>query len=502
MAAAERQAQAFLNGAPLSELPVLFDIVVKLKDVSDVARGAKALLSVLVSDEARQHEAHGDYMAAFFQLLRQLMNSAEPTMQVFGFRLSMEALAVTGDRLAHFLNESITEIVFTQHWGDHIASCILEFSSHADLRYFLLRKLLALVEEVAGTDTAKTVAGRKRKRKEPSSRLEAAGLDPEEFSSRVIQILCKTPGPSEEASEYFLSLPDNHKSRDPKNERALFRNTWLRVLQLPMSTDCVMQVLQHLPANVFPHLANPLLVSNFYLTAFDKGSLAVSVLSLSGLFYLLTKHQLGDPDIVGDSSREFYGKLFDLMSPEVFQLKYRVRFLRLMHLSLRSTLLPSAYVAAFVKKSARVAVLCESPAATMWLLVHIYSLMQRHKTLCYPLLHKGSTEAMQFDDDPFQPTSLAEAGKQVQETSLWELELLKTHYCPAVVRLANLFDMNFFTKTARRMDHEDFLDLSFDKLFQQELQVKKWATKAAPPVAFEVDSNDADAMADLAFESH
>merc|ERR1712113_1286445 len=113
-------------------------------------------------------------------------------------------------------------------------------------------------------------------------------------------------------------------------------------------------------------------------------------------------------------------------------------------------MLPSSYVAAFVKKSARVATLVSSPPASLWLLVNMQGLMQRHQSLCAPMLHRdvdntltfGSGPSASGSSDPFDmssPLNVACKKEQALMTSLWEIELLQDHYCPQVARMARLF---------------------------------------------------------------
>merc|ERR1719359_1398703 len=111
-------------------------------------------------------------------------------------------------------------------------------------------------------------------------------------------------------------------------------------------------------------------------------------MSLSGLFLLLTKHSLGDPETLSSSSSEYYSQLFSLIKPETFLLAQRARFQRLLSASLTSGLLPARFAAVFAKRCMCVAVAIADAGAVMWLVAVTYGLIQKHHSHCKYLLHK------------------------------------------------------------------------------------------------------------------
>merc|ERR1719240_311229 len=498
MAEAERLASA----EPV-DIPRIFEVCAGYTEVPEVARGVKALVKVLSSKSVRQAKDFNAHINAFYKLMGQLLQCPEIQLQAFAVRLGIDTLKLgqkTATEYPEQFRQFVIDFISSKNWSDALATCLLEeyASKFLDVRYYLLRELKVLLE--CDTD-AISISGQKRKRA-------MLPLEKVEIAKRAFCILRQIPEPVNKAhaggekSDDSPCILETKVARSTGEYRVHYQGAWLAFLRLPLPQNIVVDVLQHIPGHVFPYIGNPLVLSNFYISSFNHGSLSVSVLSLSGLFYLITKCQLGDPDAITSTSDQFYNKLYELVTPEIFQVKHRTRFLRLMQISLKSTMLPSSYIAAFVKRCARVAVLVETPPAVVWLLVSIYSLMQRNRTLCYPLLHKEPSAEKQFDTDPGQwGAKLEEAAVQVAESSLWEVELLKSHYHPSIARMAALFDTDFFGKTARKMDHEDFLDMSFDTLVEQEMQLKskKW-TKKAPPVAFKIVADEeADPLADLAF---
>merc|ERR1739848_584729 len=142
-----------------------------------------------------------------------------------------------------------------------------------------------------------------------------------------------------------------------------------------------------------PHLSHPLMLADFYLRAFHSESLEVSIMSLSGLFLLLTKHSLGDPETLSSSSSEYYSQLYSLIKPETFVLSQRALFQRLLAVSLTSGLLPARFAAVFAKKCICIAVAVADAGTVMWLVAVTYSLIQKHHSHCKYLLHQAPGSA-------------------------------------------------------------------------------------------------------------
>jgi len=291
--------------------------------------------------------------------------------------------------------------------------------------------------------------------------------------------------------------------------RKVYQNAWLQLLGLRVPLTHAAPVLQLLPGRVLPHLGQPLMLADFYLRAFHSGSLEVSVLSLSGMLLLLTKHGLGDPETVSNSAQAYYAQLYSLLKPETFRLKKRARFQRLLAASLQSGLLPARFAGAFAKKCMHVAVLAAEPGTVMWLVSVAYSLIQRHHSHCRALLNRPPSEgagegagggAAPLAADPFDPAAPLEAAlEQVGRTSLWEVQLLRRHHVNSIATLAKLFLKPFFKPTSRKLDPELFLDQSFENTFQQALKVaERQAARMKDrgekcPVAFKVEDNPASA---------
>lgn len=211
-----------------------------------------------------------------------------------------------------------------------------------DLRYYVLPAIESAVALLRRTATNRVVV-------------------PENLSHRVFLLLNILPIPPEvEKGEFGKEhwTPDGisrRKSEDPKAYKAAFVSVWTKYLQLDsdelhLSPAVYKEILTVIPMRVLPSMTAPLKLAKFFLSGFHGNDVAVAVQALSGLFYLLVKGRLGEPQLIDEEGQNFYHRLLSLLQPKVFSLPVRVRFLRLMRLSLQSKLLSTEMRAAFIKK--------------------------------------------------------------------------------------------------------------------------------------------------------
>jgi U3 small nucleolar RNA-associated protein 19 len=120
-----------------------------------------------------------------------------------------------------------------------------------------------------------------------------------------------------------------------------FSKAWILLLSFPMSQKTVKLILKHLPDNVVPHLQSPLLLADYLSTTVKRGGI-VAILAIESLFQMIVQYNLDYPN--------FFAALYDLCTPEVFAARYRNKFMRLLHRSLKSTNIPAYVAAAFIKK--------------------------------------------------------------------------------------------------------------------------------------------------------
>ncbi|KAF8820938.1 CBF/Mak21 family protein [Cardiosporidium cionae] len=382
---------------------------------------------------------------------------------------------------------------------------------------------------------------------------------PEEATNSSSQKKRKKIIDGDSALNCFIENLNNSKCCNAYNYRQIFQTVWLLFLRcVPSDSKALESILHYLPKHVLPHLSNPLAFSECFLSLYANCSNpSLNIVALCGVFYLLTKHRLGDPHVLGegrfsnDSSNldgnvdaadrnsndvchHFFIQLYRLVKPITFSIARRAGFLRLLKTALFSPLLPIHLVSLFIKKCARTACLVP-PAAALWLLVFIHTLLRKYKNVCTPLLHVPATLArsiqIELDSFDFEEASLTfsansdghvslnheitnvsdisrndRAIEQNQShnsinlidclpdcfrfnqsdvtgslreqirLSLWELELLKKHYYPAVAQMAQLFDTDIFKDNAKSVDIEDFLEITYEKLLKNDMKTKRRRT--------------------------
>ncbi|KAL8438720.1 hypothetical protein Efla_001268 [Eimeria flavescens] len=396
---------------------------------------------------------------------------------------------------------------------------------------------------------------RGKRRKMRSGQDEAAHAESEEEKEEED----KEERPAGGGEQTFIKGLRNSKALLYSNQRLAFQNAWLLLLlEIQHSKATTQKLLSAIPKCVMPFLSNPLLLAEFFLKAFsDPRQLSLRMTALSGLFYLLTKHRLGNPEALEKARRQtdaneeeadaeaaaagahFYQRLYRLLTPAAFAPRLRVRFLRLLNLALRSDLLPTCLVAAFIKKCCRVACLV-SPAAALCLEALAISLLQKYQATCKPLLSlpeavaarlrvagdgfdycrvkiKGSNaeegnsssgeEAVEEGEEQdavctlvsrclpkrleFNKREIGPLVRKEAKMSLWEIELLSRHSVHAVQRLTEMFEADFSNPAAKKVCLDDFLDLSTGTLLAREIHALN-KPSGAPFPAFEASAEPPD----------
>lgn len=354
------------------------------------------------------------------------------------------------------------------------------------------------------------------------------------------------------ANTYIPNL-ENSKALQLANHRVAYQNAWIALL-MDVEHDKVttQRLLASVPRWVMPFMSNPLLLSEFFLKAFKNAKqLSICISALSGMFYLLSKHRLGNPDVVhktGSPSEEasstnahFYQRLYRLITPAAFAPRLRVRFLRLLNLSLRSDLLPTCLVASFIKKCSRVACLV-SPAATLCLEALVLSLLQKYHATCKSLLslpdhvsatlrvagdsfdygsakiREGVETFLSSDDELVQDTAedknalfelvstTTPKHLQVSKTdtscltrkearmSLWEIDILRKHALQSVQQLGKMFEADIGNPAAKRICLDDFLDITTGSLLAREFKALNKPSGVVPIPILNAPSTPSDVL--------
>ena len=117
----------------------------------------------------------------------------------------------------------------------------------------------------------------------------------------------------------------------------------------------------------------------------------------------------------------------------------KVRFLRLLDLSLRAPTLPSKTIASFLKRLGRVMVSygeVQTVSDAMFTISLVVNLVKRHPR-CYRLLHRKHTSlslGKRFSDDPYDANEPDPSQTMALKSSLWELEVVLIHHYDQRVR--------------------------------------------------------------------
>ncbi|XP_063820747.1 nucleolar complex protein 4 homolog isoform X2 [Pseudophryne corroboree] len=284
---------------------------------------------------------------------------------------------------------------------------------------------------------------------------------PSIFQNNVFCLLSSIDMPIENKLANFLIEQkencDDWKPSKLKEHKRLFERVWMSFLKHKLPVSLYKKVLLILHESILPHMSKPTLMIDFLTAAYDVGG-AISLLALNGLFVLIHQHNLEYPD--------FYKKLYSLLDPSVFHVKYRARFFHLANLFLSSTHLPVYLVAAFAKRLSRLS-LTAPPQVLLMIIPFICNLIRRHPA-CRPLIHRPM-ESGDLTSDPYIMEEQDPAKSRALDSSLWELEALQNHYYPDVVRAANVISR---TLSAQESDVSEFLEMSSYELFGKQMKKK------------------------------
>jgi U3 small nucleolar RNA-associated protein 19 len=305
------------------------------------------------------------------------------------------------------------------------------------------------------------------------------------WAENAIDLLSQIEGVPEaedQLEDWYGAAPDGKSPlRSLSAHRKAAREAWLAIFRSPLSAEQLKKLVAITTAQILPWFANHVeLLSDFLTDSFNQGG-AMSLLALSGIFYLMTEKNLDYPD--------FYTKLYSLLDEDVLHSKHRSRFFRLLEKCMSSTHLPAAMIASFIKRLSRLA-LQAPPGAIVWIVPWVYNQLKQHPP-CTFMLHRPFHPAhaiyssnpayeQQGMDDTFDMKHTDPNTTGAIDSSLWELETLRGHYHPNVATLAKIVGEQF---TKRDYQLEDFLDHSYGSLIDAELGKEM---KKAPVVEWEI----------------
>jgi U3 small nucleolar RNA-associated protein 19 len=182
-----------------------------------------------------------------------------------------------------------------------------------------------------------------------------------------------------------------------------------------------------------------------------------------------------------------------------------VQFFKLADIFLASGLVPAYTAAAFAKRFARLA-LRAPPSGAMVALGFIHNLIRRHPS-CMVLLHRppsagassaaaaaagakgaAAVAAPGAGEDPYDEAQPDPAHSRAVESSLWEVEALRRHYCPQVSTFVQVLDKDLSERAhTSEVDLDPLLAASYSSLIASEagrrLKSAPVAFYARPPAA-------------------
>ena len=259
--------------------------------------------------------------------------------------------------------------------------------------------------------------------------------------------------------KFYVQPPKNkkHEVHSLRSLKKYAQGAWMMILKRDLSKAQRKFILERVSGHIVPWFLNIELLMDFLSDSVDGGG-STALLALSGLFYLIQKKNLDYP--------QFYQKLYSLLNSGVLHSRHRSRFFRLLGTFLGSTHLPAALIASFIKRLSRLC-LHSSPSAIVIVVPWTYNLLKSHPT-CTLMIHREVLEnntILNSEDeitkDPFRMGENNPMQTSAEDSSLWEIESLQSHYHPNVATIAKIISEQF---TKQWYSLEDFLDHSYDSV--------------------------------------
>ena len=280
----------------------------------------------------------------------------------------------------------------------------------------------------------------------------------------MLSFFDEAPSSVEDLGSLYIDLPKK-KSQiilSLHQQKKQCQSAWVALLRLNPDRQQRKQLLEIMAESIAPWFVEPALLMDFLTDSYNAGG-SLSLLALSGVFYLIQSRNLDYPS--------FYTKLYSLLDADILHSKHRSRFLRLLDTFLASTHLPAMLVASFIKKLARLC-LNAPPSAIVAIIPWIYNLFKQHP-LCTFMIHRvpqtpEAKAAIESEGvkDPFNEEEKDPMQTQAIESCLWEVVQLQSHYHPNVATIATIISEQF---TKQLYNMEDFLDHSYQSVSQPDL---------------------------------
>ncbi|KAN0110384.1 CBF/Mak21 family domain containing protein [Hyaloscypha variabilis] len=390
-------------------------------------------------------ERYSEYKTAIIALL------GEENMSSTALTLCMRVLKTEGQHLHdskeyNFPTKFLTDVVRVLLKSGSDGTTRKEFSKkyveeNDDVRFYTLEAVEKILTE------AQTQA--------PATALLDNALD-------ILTAVESVPESKEELEDFYITPPKKttHGLYSLSQHKKRAQGAWLALMKLEMDKEQRKTILRLTATSIAPWFLKPELLMDFLTDSYDAGG-SMSVLALSGVFYLIQEKNLDYP--------LFYRKLYSLLDSEILHSKHRSRFFRLMDTFLASTHLPAVLVASFIKRLSRLT-LNAPPGGVVAVVPWVYNLLKKHPTCTFMIhreTHAEAKEVLESEgmDDPFLPEEEDPMETHAIDSSLWEIVMLQSHYHPNVATLAKIISEQF---TKHSYNLEDFLDHSYGSMLEAE----------------------------------
>ncbi|KAJ6129575.1 hypothetical protein N7512_002355 [Penicillium capsulatum] len=388
-----------------------------------------------------------EYQRGLFAIMRK----ADTASQVTALTLSMR-----------LVKERITHIPGADHnvWATlfkDIFEAIVEADEGQDLRSEFVTKFVKEYEDVRFHTFGQISEYASARR----------SSDTLETLISILSACDDVPGEGHEFENFFTNPEAKNKrilSVHGHKKRA--QEAWLAILRNNISQSQRKSLLRIMVHNIEPWFTRPELLMDFLTDSYNEGG-AISLLALSGLFYLISEKNLDYP--------QFYDKLYSLLDADLLHSKHRSRFFRLLNTFLASTHLPATLVASFIKRLSRLALNAPPPPS------HPACTFVMHREIRDK--ERAAEVAKEGMDDPFDPAETNPTLTKAIDSSIWEIESLQSHYHPNVAAIARIISEQF-TKQAYNL--EDFLDHTYQGMAQAELGSGERPMKKIPVVEYQI----------------
>lgn len=281
----------------------------------------------------------------------------------------------------------------------------------------------------------------------------------------ILTAIKSIPELEEGIEDFYVGPPSNakHDVYSFTAHRKQAQKAWMALLRQDLSKSQRKTVLELMSHRIAPWFLKVELIMDFLTDSFNLGG-STSLLALSGLFYLIQHKNLDYP--------QFYHKLYSLLDSNILHSKHRSGFFRLLDIFLASTHLPVALVASFIKRLARLT-LFAPPSGIVVAVPWIYNLLKSHPSCTFMVHRNGEIDHDEETwGDPFRQEELDPMETDALESSLWEIQMLQSHYHPNVATIAKIISEQF---TKQSYNLEDFLDHSYGTVSPLSCQVQRFA---------------------------